>query len=44
MNKITIADVLGMKFDWFAVDCDNNLALFSTIGSGCVFQIMSPAI
>ena len=29
-------DIVGMEFDWFAVDQDGNFALFATAGAGPV--------
>ncbi|QEI08965.1 hypothetical protein FXN63_26280 [Pigmentiphaga aceris] len=29
-------DIVGMEFDWFAVDKDGNVALFATAGAGPV--------
>lgn len=34
------ADLQGMEFDWFAVDCNGNIALFATAGEGFVPEVV----
>ena len=29
-------EIEGREFDWFAVDCEGHIGLFSTAGEGCI--------
>lgn len=40
-NKIMLLDLQGREFDWFAIDSQGNLAMFSTAGEGFIPKAVS---